>query len=52
MFCIQKLQESIFINVGLKYSIPTVEAAGQILLSSAVHIMRIIDEKLVGITGE
>ena len=39
----------VFHQGSLKYSILPLEAAGQILLSTAVHIMRIIDGKLVGI---
>ena len=39
-------------NVGMMDCIPVVEAAEQILLSSTVHIMRIIDEKLVSSTVE
>ena len=37
----------LFMNVHVMYCIPAVKAAGQILLSSALHIMRIIDEKLL-----
>ena len=41
-----------FSNVDMMDCIPVVEAAGQILLSIALLIMRIIDEKLVNITVE
>ena len=47
MFHIQKIARKFFINVRLKYSILPLKAAGQILLSIALLIMRIIDEKLV-----